>query len=86
MHTMGVYIQDGGSILRYSGVYRQGRAEFLPSPSGNKKLRALLVTLETVESVSMQLQYASVAMWEVRVLFDALLEQNPALRRYLGAF
>eukprot|EP00644_Phytophthora_capsici_P009198 jgi/Phyca11/101919/e_gw1.6.1048.1 len=40
--------------------------------------------MERVQSVSLQLQSDGVMLWEVRVLFDALLKEMPALKRYLG--
>ncbi|EGZ04428.1 hypothetical protein PHYSODRAFT_536448, partial [Phytophthora sojae] len=59
-------------------------AELLPSPSVHKKLKGLLEDLKQFESVSKRLQSESVSLWEVRVMFDALIAEKPALNQYLG--
>lgn len=59
-------------------------ADFLPSASATKKLKALLENLKKVESVSKKIQSVQVQMWEVRVLFDALIEIFPDFDHYLG--
>ncbi|EGZ10835.1 hypothetical protein PHYSODRAFT_521288 [Phytophthora sojae] len=59
-------------------------AELLPSPSVHKKLKGLLEDLKQFESVSNRLKSESVSLWEVRVMFDALIAEKPALKQYLG--
>lgn len=61
-------------------------ADFIPSATENKGLKVLLKTLSGIQSVTMELQVDGLRMWEVRALFDALLKQNPDLKRYLGTF
>ncbi|KAG3118913.1 hypothetical protein PI125_g2468 [Phytophthora idaei] len=58
--------------------------DLLPSPSSTKKLKALLVKMKMVESVSKRIQSSDVTIWEVRALFDALLQQFPVFAKYLG--
>eukprot|EP00644_Phytophthora_capsici_P018605 jgi/Phyca11/128089/e_gw1.73.133.1 len=72
-------------LLEYIDRADENLAEFIPSASENKKLKVLLSALERVQSVSLQLQSDGVMLWEVRVLFVALLKDMPALKRYLGA-
>ncbi|KAG4058514.1 hypothetical protein PC123_g6519 [Phytophthora cactorum] len=57
--------------------------DLLPSPSSTKKLKALLVKMKMVESVSKRIQSSDVTIWEVRALFDALLQQFPVFAKYL---
>ncbi|KAG2785028.1 hypothetical protein Pcac1_g5455 [Phytophthora cactorum] len=40
--------------------------------------------MKMVGSVSKRIQSSDVAMWEVRALFDALLQQFPVFGKYLG--
>ncbi|EGZ06338.1 hypothetical protein PHYSODRAFT_341604 [Phytophthora sojae] len=49
-----------------------------------QKLKGLLEDLKQFESVSKRLQSESVSLWEVRVMFDALITEKPALKQYLG--
>ncbi|KAG3054044.1 hypothetical protein PI125_g25923 [Phytophthora idaei] len=58
--------------------------DLLPSPSSTKKLKVLLVKMKMVGSVSKRIQSSDVAMWEVRALFDALLQQFRVFAKYLG--
>lgn len=55
-------------------------ADLLPSALANKRLRTLLENLKTVETVSNQLQSATVTVWEVR----PLIEDFPPIAEYLG--
>ncbi|ETI42573.1 hypothetical protein F443_12333 [Phytophthora nicotianae P1569] len=73
------------NLLEFIDRDDENLAEFIPSASENKKLKVLLTTLELIQSVSMQLQPDGVTLWEVCVLFDALLKEMSALKRYLGA-
>ncbi|KAG3083449.1 hypothetical protein PC121_g5703 [Phytophthora cactorum] len=57
--------------------------DLLPFPSSTKKLKVLLVKMKMVGSVSKRIQSSDVAMWEVRALFDALLQQFPVFGKYL---
>ncbi|KAG3156279.1 hypothetical protein PC128_g21905 [Phytophthora cactorum] len=59
--------------------------DLLPSPSSTKKLKALLVKMKMVESVSKRIQSSDVAIWEVRALFDALLQQFRVFAKYLDS-
>ncbi|KAG3243605.1 hypothetical protein PI124_g11582 [Phytophthora idaei] len=59
--------------------------DLLPSPSSTKKLKALLVKMKMVESVSKRIQSSDVTIWEVRALFDALLQQFPVFAKYLDS-
>jgi hypothetical protein len=58
--------------------------DFLPSASATKRLRALLADLADIESVSKAIQSVTISMWDVRALFDALIEKYPAFAEYLG--
>ncbi|KAJ0394285.1 hypothetical protein ATCC90586_000741 [Pythium insidiosum] len=49
-----------------------------------EQLRALLGQLKNVESVSKRIQSHDVTMWEVRTLFDALIQLFPQFDEYLG--
>ncbi|RLN56451.1 hypothetical protein BBJ28_00022526 [Nothophytophthora sp. Chile5] len=58
-------------------------ADLLPSPAATKRLKVLLTDLKRVESVSKKVQGATVSLWEVRALFDALVGYFPRLAQYL---
>ncbi|KAG6612736.1 uncharacterized protein IUM83_03207 [Phytophthora cinnamomi] len=59
-------------------------AELLPTPVEHKKLKAFLDDLKNIESVSKKIQSADISMWEVRSLFDALIELFPQFNSHIG--
>ncbi|OWZ04964.1 hypothetical protein PHMEG_00023038 [Phytophthora megakarya] len=59
-------------------------AELMPSPAANRRLKALLVELADVESVSMKLQSEDLNLLDTRDLLNGLLEVKPSLRHYLA--
>lgn len=59
-------------------------ADLLPLPAQHKRLKALLDDLKNIESVSKRLQSEEISMWEVRILFDALIALKPTMKGYLG--
>ncbi|ETN04192.1 hypothetical protein PPTG_23636 [Phytophthora nicotianae INRA-310] len=51
-------------------------AELMPSPAANRRLKALLLELADVESVSMKFQSVELNLLDVRDLLDGLLERR----------
>ncbi|ETI29817.1 hypothetical protein F443_23062 [Phytophthora nicotianae P1569] len=60
-------------------------AELMPSPAANRRLKALLLELADVESVSMKFQSVELNLLDVRDLLDGLLEVMPSFHRYFLA-
>lgn len=59
-------------------------ADLLPSPSYNRRLRALLADLKKVESVAKALQGNEVSLLDARVWLDGLISIKPHYARYIG--
>ncbi|KUF83720.1 hypothetical protein AM588_10000594 [Phytophthora nicotianae] len=59
-------------------------ADLMPSPAANRRLKALLLELADVESVSMKLQSEDLNLLDARDLLDGLLEVKPSFRHYLA--
>ncbi|ETN19814.1 hypothetical protein PPTG_04989 [Phytophthora nicotianae INRA-310] len=59
-------------------------ARLMPSPAANRRLKALLLELAYVESVSMKLQSVELNLLDAGDLLDGLLEVKPSFRRYLA--
>ena len=60
-------------------------APLFPSSVQQLEIQDLHTHLEKFESVSKKIQEDSTTLWEARSLFDAHLEQYPALDHHLGA-
>lgn len=72
-------------LLEFVDREDESLAQFVSSATENKKLKELLATLERCQSVFMMLQSDDVMLCEARVLFNALLNEKPVLKRYLGS-
>ncbi|ETN20376.1 hypothetical protein PPTG_03398 [Phytophthora nicotianae INRA-310] len=59
-------------------------ADLMPSPAANRRLKALLLELADVESVSMKLQSEDLNLLDARDLLDGLLEFESAVIKVLG--
>ncbi|ETL86422.1 hypothetical protein L917_14143, partial [Phytophthora nicotianae] len=59
--------------------------EVLPSPTSNKRLRALFKELKSVESVAKALQGRDVDLLDVRQWFDELIALKPQFETHLGS-
>ncbi|ETN16032.1 hypothetical protein PPTG_06264 [Phytophthora nicotianae INRA-310] len=59
-------------------------AEVMPSPAANRRLKALLVEMADVESISKKLQSIDLNLLDDRDLLNGLLEIKPSLSHYLA--
>ncbi|ETI41373.1 hypothetical protein F443_13387 [Phytophthora nicotianae P1569] len=59
-------------------------ADVMPSPAANRRLKALLLELADIESVSMKLQSEDLNLLDARDLLDGLLEFESAVIKVLG--
>ncbi|KAJ8571378.1 hypothetical protein ON010_g5458 [Phytophthora cinnamomi] len=59
-------------------------AELMPSSAANRRLKALLLELVDIESVSMKFQSEELNFLDARDLLDGLLEVKPTRRHYLA--
>ncbi|ETP46085.1 hypothetical protein F442_07622 [Phytophthora nicotianae P10297] len=59
-------------------------AEVMPSPAANRRLKALLVEMADVESISKKLQSIDLNLLDARDLLNGLLEIKPSLSHYLA--